>query len=370
MKSILVNLVKSGSIVATWATILTFFGVWLFRTYSASPTFPYYYILLLQVRDAAYALWGYFDGVHYLRLIDYGYVDVGTQAFFPLYPILARFVATLTPLGSYASGVVVSLTSLTVALYLLWQLFPKQKLMHTLAILLFPTSFFWVGLYTESLFLALSLGFFLALKKQKYLLAAILASLASATRLVGIFLAISLLITLYRQRGSISRLRIFIAIILSCLGFFAYSYFLYREFGDPLMFLHVQSMFGANRSSDELVLLPQVIYRYIKMIITVDPTTFIYQRICLELVAFALACVAWWRNIRLVNPSISVYVGLSLLLPTLTGTLSSMPRYILVLVPFLLPVSIRPTRYFFLIAFSAVLMLYLLSHYAYGTFVA
>ncbi|MCE7898017.1 hypothetical protein DYH11_02270, partial [Candidatus Microgenomates bacterium CPR3] len=90
MKNTLAKLFGAFGVVSSFSVLMTLIGVWFFRTQSVSPTFPYYYSLLTYVKDAAYALWGYFDGVHYLRLVENGYVDTGTQAFFPLYPMLVR----------------------------------------------------------------------------------------------------------------------------------------------------------------------------------------------------------------------------------------------------------------------------------------
>lgn len=361
-------------LVTVWASLLTMLGVWFFRKYSVVPTFPYYYSLLLSVKDAAYALWGYFDGVHYLRLISAGYADIGSQAFFPLYPLLVRGISQVLSLSPYYSGIVLSLLSLTGSITLLKYLFPTKPYHYIVPLLLFPTSFFFVGLYTESLFLVLSLLFFLLVKQKHLFLAAVVAGLASATRLVGLFLSISLLFLLIKERPKQLTLHYcassFILLLISASGFLCYSAYLWSRFDDPLMFLHVQSMFGAERSSSELILLPQVLYRYLKMIFTVDPTSFLYQRIWLELLTFILASVAWINNMKHNHPYISLYVALSLLLPTLTGTLSSFPRYTLVLLPFLLPASMSKSKYYLLNFTFLALLIYFYSMYCYGTFIS
>lgn len=370
MKNTLAKIVSAFAVVAIFSAFMTFIGVWLFRSQSVSPTFPYYYSLLTYVKDAAYVLWGYFDGVHYLRLIENGYVDTGTQAFFPLYPLLVRVFSNLSGLNAYISGVIISLFALSASLLVLWQLYPTRKFVQTSALLFFPTSFFLVGLYTESLFILLSLAFFLALKKERYLLASLFAGLASSTRIVGIFLGLVLvwrLITRYRHARPFYVLSLS---ILSVSGFLLYAHFLWSNFGDPLMFLHVQGMFGAGRSGGEVILLPQVLYRYVKMVFTVDPATFLYQRIWLELIFFMGAAYAWFKNLKSNTIEINLYVIFSLLLPTLTGTLSSIPRYILVLVPFLLPHKMKRTHFLLLLTFNFLLMLYLFSHFAHGTFIA
>lgn len=370
MKNTLAKIVIALGIVGIFFVLVTLFGVWFFRVLSVSPTFPYYYSLLAYVQDAAYAVWGYFDGVHYLRLIENGYVDIGTQAFFPLYPTLVSLLSRLTELNAYLSAIAFSLFCLTLSLLFLWKLFPLEKYRQTFFLLLFPTSFFFLSVYTESLFLLLSLVFYYLLKNERYSLASLLAGLASATRLVGVFLGLVLVWRLITRYKSTRPLYVFALSVVSVSGFLLYMYFLWYKFGDPLMFLHVQEMFGANRSGGEIIMLPQVLYRYLKMIFTVDPTSFLYQRIWFELLFFFGALWAWYKNLKSASREVSLYVILSLLLPTLTGTLSSIPRYCLVLVPFLLPKNLKSTHYTILLLFSTLLMLYFFSHFAHGTFVA
>lgn len=375
MKKFFANYLHSLVLVTAWGSLLTMFGVWLFRRFSVVPTFPYYYILLLNIKDAAYALWGYFDGVHYLRIISAGYQDIGSQAFFPLYPLSVRWISHILSVPPYISGITLSLISLTGSITIIKYLFPAKKYYYILSLLLFPTSFFLIGLYTESLFLFLSLAFFLSLKHDHFFLAAILAGLASATRLVGVFLTLSLLTEILRSKSPRSYtisdwLYTIFRILISLSGFIAYAYFLWSKFGDPLMFLHVQSMFGASRSSGELIMLPQVLYRYLKMILTVDPTSFMYQRIWFELTTFILASLAWVHNLKHIPRSTSVYVLLSLILPTLTGTLSSFPRYVLVLIPFLLPATMSKSHYYLLKFTFLILLIYFFKMYCYGTFIS
>ncbi|GAB4027602.1 MAG: hypothetical protein Fur0011_6000 [Candidatus Microgenomates bacterium] len=370
MNNTLAKLVVAFGVATTFSALLTLIGVWLFRTQSVTPTFPYYYSLLTYVKDAAYALWGYFDGVHYLRLIENGYVDIGTQAFFPLYPALVSLLSNLTGLNAYLSATFFSFVSLALSLVFLWQLFPLEKYRQTFFLLLFPTSFFFLSVYTESLFLLLSLVFFFLLKNERYSLASVIAALASATRLVGVFLGLVLvwrLLACYKNTRVIYVLTIS---IVSVSGFLFYVYFLWSKFGDPLMFLHVQEMFGANRSGGKIIMLPQVLYRYLKMIFTVDQASFLYQRLWFELLFFLSALWAWYKNLKSASREVSLYVILSLLLPTLTGTLSSLPRYCLVLAPFLLPKNLKGTHYFLLLLSCSLLMLYFFSHFARGTFVA
>lgn len=369
MNPYLTKIAKLTILVLIWFGVLNLVGKYLVLNFPVEPSFPYYQTLLDHSRDQTKAIFGYFDGIHYLKIATNGYLDIGSQAFFPLYPILIDIFSNLFSLSPFVCGVVISLISLIGSLYCLALLFPSTYKSQTLLLLLFPTSFFFGMIYTESLFLFLSLLFFVLLKQKSYILASLVATLASSTRLVGVFLSLSLAYELYKSR-KYSLLSSLTLLFISVSGFLFYSYYLYLSYGDPLMYLHVQSMFGASRSSSELILLPQVIFRYLKMIFSIDPSTFVYQRIWLELLVFIGGLYIWYRNLRVIPFSHSIYVISSLILPTLTGTLSSLPRYILVLLPFLFVNNLSGKKYLILYTTYTILLIYLFSNFVRGTFIA
>lgn len=303
--------------------------------YPLSLTFPYYDTDLLPYYSRFWATFAHFDGIHYLRLALRGYADWGSQAFFPLYPLLLHALSGLTH-SPLLSGILISWFALLASYFALRRLFPSDRRLPWL-VLAFPTAFFFAMLYTESLFFALSLWFFVWLREQKWLFAAILAGLASATRLPGAILAVSLFIALLHRPLSILQ-RLFL-ILLSLSGLLAYMGYLYLSSHDPLLFIHIQPVFGGGRSGGELILLPQVIYRYIRIFLSADPTTLLYQRAALEFAVFGWAIVVITRRFRQLARPVSAYLLLSLLLPTLSGSLSSLPRYALVLTPWLIPQS-------------------------------
>ena len=346
-------------IVSLWWLALSAFATYRVRHFGVTPSFPYY-ASLLEETGPEQAVWAHFDGAHYLKLAKVGYVDIGTQAFFPVYPLLIRTLH-LTGLSYFASARLISFLSLVFSLVSLAYLFPRRARELSLVLLLFPTSFYLAGVYTESLFLFFTLLFFLLLRRRFFWLSALVAGLASGTRLVGVFLALSLLIEIikYKPRYALGLLT------LSLSGFLGYLYFLNHQFGDPLMFAHVQSMFGAGRTS-EIITLPQVLYRYARILLTVNPQTLVFARAVFELLTFISAIyLAWSARTKLTLPY-TVYLWSALLLPTLSGSLSSFPRYLLVLIPFLV-VSSVPKLY---LALSAAFMFVALSLFAAGLFVA
>ncbi len=327
-------------------------------------TFPYYDTDLAPFYSRFWATFAHFDGIHYLRLAAHGYADWGSQAFFPLYPLLINLLSRILGDPLY-SGIILSIISLIIAILGLRRLFPTRPQLFWL-ILSFPTAFFFLTVYTESLFFALSIWFFVFLTRQKWWLAAILAGLASATRLVGAFLAISLFIELLHRPLSIVH-RSFLT-LLSLSGLLAYMFFLYQTTTDPLLFFHVQPVFGGGRSGGELILLPQVLYRYAKILLTTSADTFVFWRSFLELGFFTGAITMLVNKFKKLPLAVSTYLALSLLLPTLSGTLSSLPRYVLVLTPWLLPESRRGIWLY--LAISLPLAIILLFEYSRGVFVS
>lgn len=286
--------------------------------------------------------WGNFDGVHYLTIAQYGYSAQYTQAFFPLYPLLVKAVSFVF-LGNYVLGaLVVSNVSLIAAVVLFFELLNLEKYKSNtifwsiVFFLLYPFSFFLGSIYNESLFLVFTFASFLAGRKQKWAWAGFFGFLASLTRLAGVFLLPALIIEwLYQHKFkvSFSTLKTFkplVCLMIIPFGLIVYMCYLGIRFGDPLYFVHAQPVFGAQRSSSELILLPQVLWRYMKIFMTVPFSQYGFWVAVWEFSVTALFLLLFIPMVKRIRLSYVVFSTLSLMLPTLTGTLSSMPRYMLV----------------------------------------
>jgi Mannosyltransferase (PIG-V) len=159
-----------------------------------------------DVLVAPFARW---DSVWYLAIAGGGYGDGAREAFFPLYPILAR--VTGLPLGSaLLGGVVASTALLGVALVLLHRLvaLDHSRAVARNAVLvtaLFPMSFFFSAVYSESLFLALSVGAIYAARRDRWALAGALGGFGALTRSAGVVLLVPLLILYLWDTGSLRR---------------------------------------------------------------------------------------------------------------------------------------------------------------------
>lgn len=315
--------------------------------------------------------WANFDGEHYLSISIFGYKEF-EQAFFPVYPMLLSFFAKpfssdLFSLlfNSTIVGLLISNVSFLLALILLFKLilmdFPKKVAFTTIIVLLlFPTSFYFASVYNESLFLLLAVSSFYCARKKRWFLASVFGFIASATRVFGFLLLPALLLEAYQQKMKFSKV---FWMILIPFGLIAYMTYQYLTVGDPLAFYHLQERVGEQHQQG-IVLLPQIYYRYIKMLLTVDYSQPIYQTIILEfavgILFFLLPIYGYFKKIRL---SYLIFAMLGFLLPTIQGSFSSLPRYILILFPSFLALALwingvqKPLK--FIVYFCLCLMLLL-----------
>ncbi len=326
--------------------------------------------------QAGYASWLWsranFDGFYYLKIARDGYQYL-QQAFFPAYPLLIRWGHNFW--HSYLGvALFISNVSFFLVLWLLAKLLRQEGLDEERIkailwlLLLFPTSFYFLSVYTESLFLVFVLASFYFLARRNYFWSALLAAAASYTRPLGIFLIPALWVGYYQQ---LSRRRLktkltaareharqfgwrrylyqaikqrlpflanFFLLSLGSLGFLKYALYLWRTQGDWLYFAHVQPSFGAQRSISKVIMIYQVIWRYLRMIVTVNHHQWLYFNVWFEflisLLFLGLLAWGWYRRREYKLPaSWLTFATFAYLVPTLTGTFSSMPRYVLVCFP-------------------------------------
>jgi hypothetical protein len=365
------SLVQLLALVALWRLCLTLLSFFAINYLPFEPTFPYARELLFPLGSRLLTSWAHFDGVHYLTIITRGYHAADLiQAFFPLYPQVIKYISGL-PINVLLLGISVSTMSFVAALVVLSKLMASitpsiPALRVILLLLLFPTSFFFTSFYSESLFLLLVLASFLSFEKKSFVLAGVFGALASATRLTGIFLVPAFLFVWWKDFSHFglkqvinrkSLVRLFWSIF-PIVGLGAYMLYLSQNFLDPLLFVHVQDKFGALRETDRLILLYQVIFRYLKMLFTVYPFSLTYFTVLLEFVAGIVGLITTVWVYKYLPRHYFIYTFLSYITPTLTGTFSSMPRYLLTLFPVFIVLSLKlsPKFYTLWLIASAILL--------------
>lgn len=275
---------------------------------------------------------GNFDGIHYTEIAakDYTFPQ---QAFFPFYPLLIRNLNNLIH-NQVLSGTIVSLVCFVLMLVFFTKLIrldysESVSKWSILVLLFFPTSFYFGFVYTESVFLLLVVLTFYLVRKNHWLLAGLAGALACYTRFVGILLLPALLIEWWKNK----KIGNLLCLLIIPLGLLNYMWYLRQTTGDYLAFYHAQSYFGQGRTSDKLVLIYQVVWRYIKMIATVDRANPIYPTIVLELITGIVFLAASIIGLFRQRLSYAVFAASAYLVPTFTGSFTSIPRYVLVCFP-------------------------------------
>lgn len=319
----------------------------------------------------------HFDGIHYLLIARSGYYEFG-HAFFPLFPMVIKMLSVLFFGNALLAGLAISNISCMVGLWFLQKWLQannlkKESFWILLFLLCFPTAFFFQSVYTESLFFVLVAATLYSLQTKKLVFAALAAMLAGLTRVTGIFLVAPLLIAAL----SAKKLSHWLMVAAPAVGLGMYLLYLHFTTGDWLAFLHAQSAFGAGRTVG-VVLLPQVLYRYLKIFLTAD-MNFTYFVAVVEMVvfsgAFVTAALEGWRNYvkrEWQLFSVAVFSFSILLLPTVTGTLLSTPRFALLSLSSFIFVSRLKSKVLkiALLVVFGLLQIVLFGHFVQGYFVS
>lgn len=317
--------------------------------------------------------WANFDGIHYLNIATQGYTT--DARFMPLYPLIIKLFSYLIP-SPFIVGFILSNIFFLASLYVLMKLlgldYDKKRITLTIVfLLLFPTSFFFGSVYSESLFLLLTLLSFYFARRKQWILAGLFGALSSATRVVGIIILPVLFVEyIIRKQKNVKDL---LGILFVPLGIISYAIYNFLRWGNPFYFLQAQGELSNGRAVNAIILPPQLIYRYIKIFFTVSPAQYDWWIALLEFSVFwfgaILIYVMWKQKIRF---SYLVFTILGMLIPVVSGTLTGYPRYILPLFPLFIVMSGVKNKAFQIIyvGISIILSFMLLALFARGYYIA
>lgn len=209
----------------------------------------------------AFCVW---DCSWYRTIIEGGYdphpgmrlVPGGANwAFFPLYPTILALIRWPTGLDAQVIGFVLSNTFIVVAALLSRPLFEgntRAWWLFVFMLMMGPFSFLFSILYTESLFILLSIIALLLLQRSSYLGAGIAAGFLSATRVTGTMMTFAILAQAFidhRRAGGrvisfplrvIADPKLMLGLALAPLGLVIYAAFMYVRAGDALAFARIQ----------------------------------------------------------------------------------------------------------------------------------
>jgi hypothetical protein len=304
-----------------------------------------------------------------MRGYDMGDIKTGAQgnvAFFPLYPLAIKMAAAVTG-NVFIAGVLVSNLAFVVALGYLYGLTRREFDEDTADRAVFylaaaPTAVFFSALYTESLYIALVCATFYYARRGQWDRAALAGALTAATRNTGVLMTAVVALECLSQQGVrfrparwwagslaatlrlwrdhivqqirpvIAGWRGLLAASFVPLGLIGYMAFLANRFGDPLGFIHVQATWGRSTSAVGLTKLVGNVIKNLELgsniwLGQINTQTALNL---LATLAFAPLIVAVALKMR---PAHAAFVGLTFFIPISTGTVGSMTRYILMLIP-------------------------------------
>jgi hypothetical protein len=185
------------------------------------------------------------DGGWYRLLVEVGYGDAPREAvrFFPGFALAGRVVDAILPgVADVALLVIANVAALT-AMVVLRRLVMAETGERPLAdrsvwlLACFPTAFVLVWGYAEALFLALSAGTFLALRRERWWWAAGLSACAGLTRPTGALLAAAALAAVWpfwRRHDMVGRLAAVAGGVVGAGGFVVWASVRFEERWIPL----------------------------------------------------------------------------------------------------------------------------------------
>lgn len=284
----------------------------------------------------------HWDSFWYLKIASGGYDynpgKMSSIAFFPLYPWLIHLVSKLPLISPALAGWTISTVVLGVGLVFLYKLVKRfhpdvEPLEPVIFLLIFPTSFFLNSVYTESLFLSLSIIFFYYLFKKQFFRAALFLSLASLSRLNGLFLFVPFIYEYFKTYGIKRLINInFFSFFIASFGISAFILYQYLQFGEPVAFLKSQMEWGRNFTVNT---------EHLKLISSAS-----FANLATDLIFFAVSLISGIMLIKYVRVSYGLYVLVTMLVAVASGTLMSVSRFSLILFPIFIAIASVKSKHF------------------------
>ena len=273
--------------------------------------------------------------------------------FFPLYPMLMRWGGAALGGHPLLAGLIVSLTAFAGAMLLLYRLaLLELGEEHAWRVLLlmstFPYALYYSAVYTESLFLLLTVGAFYAMRRGRLGWVAVCGLAAGFTRPNGFWLALPLAcLALWPPDGcdvearARSQVSLPLALLVACVplvGVTLFSSYLYLRFGDALAWVHGQAAWGVpmllRRGVPDPIKLPG------------EPRIKIIEAITWagNIAAFGAAAAAVRPLSKRLGVAYGAWIAVNIVPPVLAHLFMSLGRFTAVLFPLFFWLAIRIPR--------------------------
>ena len=343
------NVQKIVVLFVGWMVIVNLFALFALNRFTLEPDTAYFWINPNEVQQEQTwniaSLHSRWDSYWYVDIAEHGYylrqdTALANVVFFPLYPLLMAIIGFIL-LGNYVlAGWILSSTFLFLALLYLYKLTKEfhpdvDPHLPLVLLLIFPTAFFLNAVYTESLFLFLSVAAIYYAKKKKNLSTGTAAFLASLTRVTGVLLVFPLIFEYLRHKNLSFKLLFntrVLPVLIPIVGLF--GFFLYHAiaFADPILFFRVEAAWGRIFS-------PNIDH----LMFSTHPSI-VHFGLDVLFLCIAVACtIAVFKKF---GKTYGSYMAATLFVALVTGTLMSIGRYILVLFPMYILIASISNIYF------------------------
>jgi hypothetical protein len=272
--------------------------------------------------------------------------------FFPLYPMLMRGGGIILGGHPLLAGLIISLTAFAGALVLLYRLAELElgddyAWRVILLISTFPYALYFSAVYTESLFLLLSVGAFYSMRRGSLGWAALCGLAVGLTRPNGFWLALPLgLLAVWpvdrdRSGAGSSQGSLPLALVvagLPAVGVTLFSIYLQLKFGDALAWVHGQAAWGVPMllragAPDPGKLPGEALIKPIEVITWIG-----------NIGAFCAAVYAIRPISRRLGPAYGAWIAVNIFPPVVAHLFISLGRFTSVLFPVFFWMAIRIPR--------------------------
>jgi hypothetical protein len=284
--------------------------------------------------------------------------------------------------GHYiVGGIVISLGAALASFQLLYRL-AEERLgadgarRAVLYLAIFPFALFLQAVYSESLYLLLTLAAFALAERRRFLYAGGAAGLALLTRPTGVALLPALALLAWQERD---RVRALGSLALAPVLFAAYPLYLWQAEGDPWAFLHAQRIWNRHLSPAgplggiwdglragwagvEQLASGSHTHRYWAPVQNADPiriATVNLENLAFLVLFLALAVLAWRRFGAAYGLFAALSLAIPLSVPSTRWPLLSIPRFGLTIFPLFLALAAvggRPRVHTAIVCVSSILL--------------
>ena len=326
-------------------------------------------------------VWARWDSVWFLGIAENGYARTGSAAFYPLYPGAVGLAGRVF-FGHYVlAGIVISLAATLGAFLLLFRI-AEERLgadggrRAVLYLALFAFALFLQAVYSESLYLLLTLAAFVLAERGRFLGTGVVTGLALLTRPTAVALLPALALLAWAQRD---RPRALAGLAVAPLVFAAYPLYLWQANGDAWAFLRAQRLWSRHLSPAgplggiwdglragwagvEQLASGSHTHRYWTPVTNTDPmraATLNLETLAFLVLFVVLTVIAWRRFGAPYGLFAALSLAIPLSVPSERWPLLSLPRFGLTIFPLFLALATvggRPRLHTAIVAISSLLL--------------